>query len=154
MITGQSTDSWECSRTRLTPKELPLSLVTRFVHHISDDSTSDLACGHYDPLAAMRTVTGVSFPESCRPHTGAHSCAARRSGGAASKKKLKRDKIPLQSSINYCLFFSEMKPNRNQNEGRKGYTPSGVYRRRPGLLSPLGASETGGMSGWRELDCN
>ena len=95
--------------------------MTRFVGHVCNESTSDLACGHYDPLAAMRTVTGVSFPESCRPHTGTHSCAARRSGGAASKKKLKRDKIPLQSSINFCLFFSEMKPNRNQNEGRKGY---------------------------------
>ena len=85
MITGQSTDSWECSRTRLTPKELPLSLVTRFVHHISDDSTSDLACGHYDPLAAMRTVTGVSKSESCRPYTGSHSCAARR----AAARRLK-----------------------------------------------------------------
>ena len=121
MITGQPTNFWEWCRTRLTPKELPLSLVTRNIPHISDDSTSDLACGHYDPLAVMRTVTGVSKPESCRPHTGAHSCAARRSGGAASKKKLKRDKIPLQSSINLCLFFSEMKPNKTRNEGRKGY---------------------------------
>ena len=86
MITGQSTDSWECFRTRLTPKELPLSLVTRFVHYISDDSTSDLACGHYDPLAVMRTVTGVSKPESCRPHTGTHSSAARR---AAAARRLK-----------------------------------------------------------------
>ena len=104
MITGQSTDSWECSRTRLTPKELPLSLVTRFVHHISDDSTSDLACGHYDPLAAMRTETEVSKPESYRLHSGDHSCATVTT--AASKAQLKRDKIPLQSSINYCLFFS------------------------------------------------
>ena len=85
MITGQSTDSWECSRTRLTPKELSLSLVIRFVHHVSDDSTSDLACGHYDPLAVMRTVTGVSKSESCRPHTGSDSCAARR----AAARRLK-----------------------------------------------------------------
>ena len=85
MITGQSTDSWECSRTRLTPKELPLSLVTQNVHHISDDSTSDLACGHYDPLAAKRTVTGVSKPENYRPYTGSHSCAARR----AAARRLK-----------------------------------------------------------------
>ena len=104
MITGQSTDSWECSRTRLTPKELPLSLVIRFVHHISDDSTSDLACGHYDPLAAMRTETEVSKPESYRLHS--MIIPALRATTAASKAPLKRDKILLQSSINYCLFFS------------------------------------------------
>jgi hypothetical protein len=85
MITGQPTDFWEWCRTRLTPKELPLSLLIRNVPHISDDSTSDLACGHYDPLAAMRTVTGVSKPESCRPYTGTHSCAARR----AAARRLK-----------------------------------------------------------------
>ena len=75
-----------------------------FIPHISDDSTSDLACGHYDPLAAMRTETEVSKSKSYRLHSGDHSCATTTT--AASKAPLKRDEIPLHSSINYCLFFS------------------------------------------------
>ena len=104
MITGQPTDFWEWCRTRLTPKELPLSLVTRNVPHLSDDSTSDLACGHYDPLAAMRTETEVKNPRvtDCIPVI----IPALRATTAPSKAPLKRDKILLQSSINYCLFFS------------------------------------------------
>ena len=78
--------------------------MTPFIPHISDDSTSDLACGHYDPLAAMRTETEVSKSKSYRLHSGDHSCATATT--AASKAPLKRDKIPSHSSINYCLFFS------------------------------------------------
>ena len=60
-VAGQRTDSWQCCETRLTPKELPLSLKTQLLLHFSDDSTSNLACGHCDPLGDGRCWPTCEF---------------------------------------------------------------------------------------------
>ena len=120
--------------------------MTPFIPHISDDSTSDLACGHYDPLAAMRTETEVSKSKSHRLHSGDHSCATATT--ATSKAPLKRDKIPLHSSINYCLFFSPRNREKVTTKALKATMSTLPGAPRDGRRS--GSRSTRGISGWSQ----